>query len=693
MGDRAPGPRDVTSNHPASMQRGVADRLFSDGRITKAQHEAATALQKRNNVRIEDALIDSDAISEPELLKYLASAYKTRFVSTEKLSRADIDRATIDRVPKKVAERLNVVPVLYDAKTNVLSVVTADPHNVDALDQIQKGAGVREVNALIARPAAIQAAVAKFYRGEPFAFSALEAPKAKADSGGIDIGPGFTGGSFGGSAGGRFESGAPQGGLPAPDFSLPVPARKAPAPEARRISLPAPEAKRLSLPAVPVPETSWATSDLFIETLNVLVTLIENSRQELRGHSAQVARLTRKMCERIGLASAEQNAIVVAAYLHDLGKMSAYHLTALNASQYDAPRAAAEKSYATPARLMGSANLSAATISALEGMYERHDGTGFPKQASAKEISLGARLIAITDTYIDLTENAQNPFRKKLSATAACEVLEKYKGTVFDPHLVDLFRATVAGDDLRARILSSRHVALLVDPDPEETTVLELRMIEEGFEVRIARTLSQARSMLEKGEIEIVVSELDLAAAWGATGADAEDGLALLVEARSNPWGADLPWLILTRRQGRDDARRGFELGAIDFVIKPAITEVLVPKLKKALEQRRTAPAHGVSGSLAEMSLPDLVQILWHGRKSGALRLRRGSETGEVHFIEGKVVNAMWGKLRAEEAFYAMLSVSQGEFALDPNFRPPEVRINESPESLLLEGMRRLDES
>jgi CheY-like chemotaxis protein len=219
-------------------------------------------------------------------------------------------------------------------------------------------------------------------------------------------------------------------------------------------------------------------------------------------------------------------------------------------------------------------------------------------------------------------------------------------------------------------------------------------MIEEGFEVRIARSISQARALLEKGGIELVVSELDLAAEWGATAADAEDGLVLMAEARKSPWGAELPWLILTRRQGRDDARRGFELGAIDYMIKPAVTEVLVAKVKKALEQRATAtPAHGVSGSLAEMSLPDLVQMLWHGRKSGALRLRRGSETGEVHFIEGKVVNAMWGKLRADEAFYAMLSISQGEFALDPNFRPPEVCIDESPESLLLEGMRRLDES
>jgi response regulator RpfG family c-di-GMP phosphodiesterase len=668
------------------MHRSVADRLFADGRITKAQHEAAMALQKRGT-RIEDALLEIEALSEPELLKYLASTYQTRFVSTEKLAKADIDRATLDRVPKKLVERLNVVPVLYDAQNNVLSIVTADPHNVDALDQVQKGAGVREVRALVARPAAVQAAIAKFYRGEPFGFAALGA-KEKRDSLKVDLGTGF-----GAAAPGpRFESNAPSFAAPGPDLSLGGPSLGAPTfavPAKKPAAL---ESKALSLPAVAMPEATWATSDLFLETLNVLVTLIENGRQELRGHSAQVARLTRKMCERIGVAPAEQTAIVVAAYLHDLGKMSAYHLTALNASQYEAPRAAAQKSYATPTRLMSSVMLAPVTVAALEGMYERYDGSGFPKQASAKEISLGARLIAITDTYIDLTENAQNPFRRTLGANEACEALGRYRGSVFDPHLVDLFRATVAGDDLRARILSNRHVALVVDPDPEETTVLELRLIEEGFEVRIARTAAQARDLLQKGDVEIVVSELDLATSASPSDA-AEDGIALLTEARAHPWGAELPWLVLTRRQGRDDAKRVFELGARDYVIKPAVTEVLVAKLRKTLEQRTAAaPAHGVTGSLAEMSLPDLVQILWHGRKSGALRIRRGPDAGEVHFVDGKVVNAMWGKLRGDEAFYAMLAIAQGEFSLDPNFRPPEVRITESPESLLLEGMRRLDE-
>jgi hypothetical protein len=52
----------------------------------------------------------------------------------------------------------------------------------------------------------------------------------------------------------------------------------------------------------------------------------------------------------------------------------------------------------------------------------------------------------------------------------------------------------------------------------------------------------------------------------------------------------------------------------------------------------------------------------------------------------------MWGKLRGEDAFYGMLRISDGEFAFDPNYKAEEVLIQASPESLLLEGMRRLDE-
>jgi hypothetical protein len=93
------------------------------------------------------------------------------------------------------------------------------------------------------------------------------------------------------------------------------------------------------------------------------------------------------------------------------------------------------------------------------------------------------------------------------------------------------------------------------------------------------------------------------------------------------------------------------------------------------------------------MGLPDMVQVLWHGRKTGALKIRSQAGSGEIHFVNGNIYNALYGNQRGEEAFYAMLALAQGDFVLDPNFVAPQELFNKSPEALLLEGMRRLDEA
>jgi hypothetical protein len=128
---------------------------------------------------------------------------------------------------------------------------------------------------------------------------------------------------------------------------------------------------------------------------------------------------------------------------------------------------------------------------------------------------------------------------------------------------------------------------------------------------------------------------------------------------------------------------------------KPVGADVLVAKLRQIIEREAThaGVARGVAGALSEMSLPDMVQVLWHGRKSGSLKIRAGANTGEIHFVEGSIYNALYSNLRGEEAVYAMLALTDGEFALDPNFRAPQQVVQASPEALLLEGMRRMDEA
>ena len=58
----------------------------------------------------------------------------------------------------------------------------------------------------------------------------------------------------------------------------------------------------------------------------------------------------------------------------------------------------------------------------------------------------------------------------------------------------------------------------------------------------------------------------------------------------------------------------------------------------RAARERKSA--RGVSGSLREMGLPDMVQVLFHGRKSGNLKIRARDGAGEIHFAEGNVVDA-----------------------------------------------------
>ena len=131
----------------------------------------------------------------------------------------------------------------------------------------------------------------------------------------------------------------------------------------------------------------------------------------------------------------------------------------------------------------------------------------------------------------------------------------------------------------------------------------------------------------------------------------------------------------------------------VDFVTKPTDAVVLVQKLK-ALLTRVVQPkaAGGVTGSLNEMPLPELLQVLSHGGKTGRLVLRFDAGAGEVHLKAGRVVHAILDDQVAHEAFYRLLAKTGGEFAFESSFQPTEAQITDSTEALLLEGMRRLDE-
>src|SRR6478609_1714507 len=263
----------------------LLERLFADGLITAEAQEAALNLVARTGDRVEEVILELKVLDEAALLKYLAALHKTRFVSTEKLAKADIDRVTLDKVPKKLAERDNVFPVLYDAASATLSVVTPDPDNAPALHDVQLASGVKEVRAFVGRPRAVKAAISKAYNGDIHAFAVLDRDAHMQFSNMLNV----------------FERNLVS------DESLTLSLAKEASQGERVLSDRDFSQKSTSRGA----GAGSVNDEAFQETLNVLITLIENARPDLRGHSAQVARLTRKVAERIGLSESTMSAYVV----------------------------------------------------------------------------------------------------------------------------------------------------------------------------------------------------------------------------------------------------------------------------------------------------------------------------------------------------------------------------------------------
>jgi DNA-binding response OmpR family regulator len=365
--------------------------------------------------------------------------------------------------------------------------------------------------------------------------------------------------------------------------------------------------------------------------------------------------------------------------------MGAHHLTLLNVAMLSDYRKRALKLYSFPHKLMESVGLPPETVAAVSAMYEQVNGRGIPDGLSGKDIPIGARILSIADSYADLTRNAKNAHGKLLTPEEAIELLREHGDSVFDVNLVAVLEKSMSGEKILTDLLADRHRVLIVDPDHEETMVLQLRLAEQGFDVHVARGLAEAETALESHTFALVVSEVDLEQRGG--------GFALR-SSFGNKKNLPMSWVLLSAAGTREHVERAFELGVDDFLVKPIATEIVVAKLMQLVEKQSTRVApRGVSGSLSDMGLPDIVQILWHGRKTCALRVSRGDEHGEIHFAEGQIVDARWGEFEGEAAFYRLLALREdGEFSVDPDSAPGRTTIDTSPEALLLEGMRLLDE-
>src|SRR5437660_11974892 len=99
-----------------------------------------------------------------------------------------------------------------------------------------------------------------------------------------------------------------------------------------------------------------------------------------------------------------------------------------------------------------------------------------------------------------------------------------------------------------------------------------------------------------------------------------------------------------------------------------------------------------LTGELSDLSLAELIEFFCNQRKTGRLKVIYSVGPGYFYLQGGSVVHARIGILRGIEAVYYALTLPNASFTFSPAFEPPEHTVNQPWTSVVLEGLRRMDE-
>lgn len=198
-------------------------------------------------------------------------------------------------------------------------------------------------------------------------------------------------------------------------------------------------------------EVRKATAEIAARELETVVRLARAAEfrdPETGAHIQRMAHYSRLIARAIGLPEADQEIVLLAAPLHDVGKLGTPDRILLKAGRLDAAEWEVMKQHAVIGyeilRESASPAIRAGAIIAWTH-HERFDGSGYPRGLSGEAIPLYGRIVAIADVFDALT--SERPYKERWSVDRAFAHLRTEAGRHFDPALLEAF------DRCRADIL------------------------------------------------------------------------------------------------------------------------------------------------------------------------------------------------------------------------------------------------
>ncbi|MBU0573201.1 MAG: Flp pilus assembly complex ATPase component TadA [Candidatus Margulisbacteria bacterium] len=140
-----------------SKKKDIRELLVSSGLLTRDQVKDLVEEGRKTGASLLSLIYQRKLLDEATVSSFLEDKLEIPRVD---LSRYLIDQKTLDSIPASTVKKYGIIPLFLVEKT--LSVATADPFNVKAIDEVRSKAGL-DVEIMVATPSDIKQAVSQYY--------------------------------------------------------------------------------------------------------------------------------------------------------------------------------------------------------------------------------------------------------------------------------------------------------------------------------------------------------------------------------------------------------------------------------------------------------------------------------------------------------------------------------------------------
>lgn len=202
----------------------------------------------------------------------------------------------------------------------------------------------------------------------------------------------------------------------------------------------------LFVPALLIHQAVQRESDLRKNTrdsLSAMVEIVELRDPYTAGHSRRVATNARLIAHALGLPGEMQDLIESAGATHDIGKVAIDPAILLKTSKLDDGEWEQMRSHpGLGAEVLSRFESCQDEVRFVRSHHEAWDGTGYPDNLAGEAIPLGARILAVADTFDALTSD--RPYRDGMQIAKAIAILGDGAGKQWDAAVVTAFLGILA---------------------------------------------------------------------------------------------------------------------------------------------------------------------------------------------------------------------------------------------------------